>query len=553
MTGLETALTTECSARGCCAVMAEAIHRTAGRQRIRYVDWGKGMLTLILLAGLLIKFFSSSGIASFIQVNSDMAPEGYDIFEDVSFADSSVPGFKEYAASFQAAYPEEEIRAGVEACVGYEENDAWVTPVLYTDYEGISGDSIYTGAGSLTEFVINVETEGFYHMALEYYPLPGSGADIERSILIDGVLPYREMSQVSFGRVWKAEAEAPEWIVSDCSDGTGYLDEPLSVYLTEGEHRISLLAIKEPVLIHQIVLRNEKPVREYAQAKTFWDAVGIKAAKGQTIHIEAEHAARTSSKRPGLEPERGDQALAAELASTFIDGESWKEAGQWIEWEFDVEEAGYYYISLYDCQNYVKGTGVCRKIMIDGAIPFAEMENYHFIYGRTWREDVLSDGTGVPYVFYLKQGHHRIRMETALGDMADLISEIRDSICRICQICFRMKEIAGEDAAEYKEPGQETGLSDLREDLLDVRTQLTGAIVRLQEMTGRHSEGVHALKAVKNSLDGLLDDEACSAGSVRKCGVSLSACRNWADMAVCQPLAVDYINIVPAGQNEKIR
>ncbi len=86
-----------------------------------------------------------------------------------------------------------------------------------------------------------------------------------------------------------------------------------------------------------------------------------------------------------------------------------------------------------------------------------------------------------------------------------------------------------------------------------MRTQLTGAIVRLQEMTGRHSEGVHALKAVKNSLDGLLDDEACSAGSVRECGVSLSACRNWADMAVCQPLAVDYINIVPAGQNEKIR
>ena len=117
MTGLETALTTECSASGCGAVMAEAIHRTAGRQRIRYVDWGKGMLTLILLAGLLIKFFSSSGIASFIQVNSDMAPEGYDIFEDVSFADSSVPGFREYAASFQAAYPEEEIRAGVEACV----------------------------------------------------------------------------------------------------------------------------------------------------------------------------------------------------------------------------------------------------------------------------------------------------------------------------------------------------------------------------------------------------------------------------------------------------
>lgn len=542
MTGLETALTAECGVDGCGALMAGTVHRTAGRQRIRYADRGQRVLAAILLAGLLMKCFSF-----FDMTDMDRCVEGDDVFEDVTYANGSAAGFREYTAAFPAVYPEEEIRAGAEACVRYEEDDVGRTPVLYTDYEGRAGDSIYTGNDSLTEFVINVETEGFYRMALEYYPVPGSGADIERSILLDGELPYRELGRVRFGRVWKEGTEAPGWIVSDCRDSMGYVDEPLAVYLTEGEHRISLLAVKEPMLVYQVVLRNEKPVQAYAQVKTFWDAVGIKAAGGATIHMEAEQAARASSKMLVSVQQREEPVPAAKKDGTFIDGEDWKEAGQWIEWEFDVEEAGYYYISLYDRQNYVKGTGVCRKIMIDGRIPFAEMENYHFTYGRSWREETLSDAEGVPYVFYLKQGSHRIRMEAVPGDVAGLAGEVWDSVSRFHQICCRIRENAGEETEGGRDPGPDACLSELREELSAVGARLQDTIIRLQELTGRYSDGVRALKALQDSLADLSCGGACSARRVRKYEDRLRACRNWADLAVLQPLAVDYINIVPAG------
>lgn len=543
-TGLETAMTAECSAGGCAAVMAE--ERAAGGCRIWYADWGRSIVTVILMAGLLIKVFFSFGMAPFIQPNADAEMDVHDILADGGFVNGFVSGYKEYVMAYQPVYPEAEIRAGVEACVRYEENDVEVPPVFYRDYEELSGDSIYTRVGSLTEFVVNVEEEGFYHMALEYYPVMGSGADIVRSILIDGELPYREMSRVKFDCVWRAESEEKKWIVSDCSDSMGYLSEPLTVYLTEGEHRISLLASKEPLLIHQIIFRNEKRVQEYVQVKAFWDAVGIKAAKGRTVRIEAENAVSASSKRLCPAQEGEGTIAAAKQKTGFVGGEEWKETGQWIEWEFNVEEAGYYHILLCDCQNYVKEISVGRKIMIDGSIPFTEMENYHFGYGRDWREDVLSDEEGIPYVFYLKQGHHRIRMEAVPGDVADMIGEVWDNVFRFDQACAQIKDSVGENGGAGEEAGWEISLINLRNEMVDARMNINNVIGELQEMTGRRSDGVQALRALRSSLDDILDDGAYSARNAETFETSLCAFRDWADAAASQPLAIDYIDIVPA-------
>lgn len=549
MTGLETAMTAECSAGGCGAVMAE--ERAAGGCRIWYADWGRSIVTVILMAGLLLKVFFFFGMAPFTQPNADAEMDVNDILADAGFVNGSVSGYKEYVTAYKPVYPEAEIRAGVEACVRYVENDVEVPPVFYRDYEELSGDGIYTRAGSLTEFVVNADVEGFYHIALEYYPVMESGADIVRSILIDGELPYREMNRVKFDRVWRAETEEKKWIVSDCSDSMGYLDEPLTVYLTEGEHRISLFASKEPLLIHQVIFRNEKTAQEYVQVKAFWDAVGIKAAKGQTVRIEAENAVSASSKQLCPAQEGEGTIAVAKQRTGFAGGEGWKEAGQWIEWEFNVEEAGYYHILLCDCQNYVKEISVGRKIMIDGTIPFAEMENYHFGYGRDWREDVLSDEAGIPYVFYLKQGHHRIRMEAVPGDVADMIGEVWDNVFRFDQACGQIKGSASENGGAGEEAGQEISLKDLRNEMVDARMNINNVIGELQEMTGRRSDGVQALRALRSSLDDILDDGAYSARNAETFETSLRAFRNWADAAASQPLAIDYIDIVPA--TEKIR
>lgn len=60
---------------------------------------------------------------------------------------------------------------------------------------------------------------------------------------------------------------------------------------------------------------------------------------------------------------------AKALLNNSIGGNSWRLVGQWIEWDFDVPEDGYYDITLYDKQNFSRGIHVSRRITIDGEVP----------------------------------------------------------------------------------------------------------------------------------------------------------------------------------------
>lgn len=396
-----------------------------------YEERRKSLLTLFLLAGLVLKICYSMEMPSFAQSGSaqnsssqgSFGVEAYDTFpESIGMADP-VPGYREYAAAFAAVYPKQEIRVGVEDCVGDERNaDAAV---------GYSrcADGIYTKEGSLVEFCVPVEEEGFYDLALEYLPLAGSDAAIECSILIDGEVPCRELERVCYDRIRTLEGgcsltEQDGWITGVTYDRERRIAEPLSVYLTEGTHTVAVLSRKEPMLLHQIIFSPGKQVREYRQVKGFWDAVGIRDAGGKTITIEARQAVRASGQMEDPVQEEAAmsvmpvrlQACAKEAKCSAVGGSSWNRAGDWFEWEFDVEEAGYYHISLYDRQNYARGTSAYRKIMLDDAVPFREMERYGFAYRWGWREEMLSDDAGTPYVFYLKEGRHTLRVEAVPGE-----------------------------------------------------------------------------------------------------------------------------------------
>ena len=62
------------------------------------------------------------------------------------------------------------------------------------------------------------------------------------------------------------------------------------------------------------------------------------------------------------------------MKNNSIGGKSWRLTGQWLEYEFEVEEDGYYLLSFYAKQNFSRGTYVSRKIYLDGKVPFDKPE-----------------------------------------------------------------------------------------------------------------------------------------------------------------------------------
>ena len=235
-----------------------------------------------------------------VEARTELEMDDYDDIVSTYSVDDSVLDYNDYVQNFNAVYPDKTITAGAESCVRYDEDDKETEPVIYKDYEGMSGDSLYTSENSLIEFEVDVKEEGFYNISLEYFPIKGKNSAIERSVFIDGELPYSELSMVTFYRIWEYDADSykaangskaytwekdnqgndckpsmkenPEWISEYMYDSDGYITSPLSVYMTKGKHTITLLSMREPMVIHSITLSNAADKPSYAQVKSGNDA-----------------------------------------------------------------------------------------------------------------------------------------------------------------------------------------------------------------------------------------------------------------------------------------
>lgn len=53
----------------------------------------------------------------------------------------------------------------------------------------------------------------------------------------------------------------------------------------------------------------------------------------------------------------------------YIGGDAWRDAGQWIEWDFDVPENGWYNITIKGRQTYNRGSVSSRILYLDGKFP----------------------------------------------------------------------------------------------------------------------------------------------------------------------------------------
>ena len=536
--------------------------------------WKKA-LVLVLAAVLLVTVYPGLYRESGAQTDLSM-----DEFEDIIGTyniDDSILSYKDYVKQYDTAkYPTAVVEIGAKDYVRYEEGGKAATPEVYKDYEGMAGDSLLTTEDSLIEYDVTIPEEGFYNLTFVYYPVPGKNSDIERSIFIDGNLPFKEFSMTTFSRVWTCEVdettadengvivkvwekdnqgndvkpgmkEIPEWQSRYVYDSDGYITTPLSVYFTKGEHTISVVSIKEPMLINKIVLDHAEETPAYAEVKAAWDAQGAKDSTGKVITIEAEYATKTSSQMlyPTQDQASADvvPASAKELLNNTIGGNSWRLVGQWIEWEFEVKEGGYYEIALHDKQNFSRGVAVSRRVTIDGEVPFAELNNYEFNYEQNWRTDVLAGENGEAFKFYLEAGKHTIRMENVLGDFSEIVGLVEEAVQQLNDIYRSIIKVTGVAPDTYRDYQLEATLPELTGKLVQAREILNLALEKLEVVAGKNSDKKTVLLTMRDQLDDVIKDNEYVVRVIGSFKTNIRACGNWITQVISQPLALDCITI----------
>lgn len=512
---------------------------------------------------MMVCFMIVSILAAAGSRNTAYAVTDYDLEEYAAKMDSFTEneGYRDYLEALEEA-ERPEVTIEIDAADYVRVSD--MEPEEYTDYEGMSGISILTGEEGLIEYEVTIEQAGLYELGLEYYPTEGKSAAIQRGIFIDGELPFQEFSSLEFQRIWKNETEewevdnqgndikpgqveAPEWTVGWCYDSEGYVTDRLAVYLSEGTHTITLVSVREPMMLRRLILTNNRQPEAYEEVLRETSEAGAQDSSGYLQVVEAEHATKKSSQMLYPVQDQSSPAIAPysakELKNNTIGGNSWRLVGQWLEWEFEVPEDGYYNLGVHVKQNFVKGIYVSRKIMIDGEVPFEEMNDYGFSYEQNWRQELLSDEDGNPYRFYLTAGTHTIRMEVVLGEFSEIISDVEEILSELNRIYRRVIRIIGVEPAQYRDYQIERSLPGLADDTAAASAALTAVIDRLIEVAGSGSDRETVLVTMRDQLDLLTEDVEMFSNVIGSYKTNMSAVGTWITQVLEQPLQLDALYI----------
>lgn len=458
----------------------------------------------------------------------------------------------------------EMIRPNHEVMIDYSYVDlssSGVTVIDGQDYSKMD-QLILTDESGKLNFEFSVPESGYYNLEMTYFPIEGKSSRIERRLLINDVMPIRAASRITFERVWKNERdtflkdrngndiiprqiESPKWITEIINDSEGLVPGNLLFYFEQGNNTLSLISLKEPLLIENIRLFQAEEVEDY---QTYLETNMTKPdllsgdemiiIQGQNIHEKSSPTLYPISDRtsPITTPQSSYQLLA-----NAGGGYNWRVVGDWMSYTFDVESPGFYQISVRAKQSYIRGAYVSRELRINGEVPFKEVSNIPFVYSGNFtlyelgKEDV--------YKFYLEEGTHEISLEVVLGDFNAPIREVGEVINDLNKAYRDIIMITTAQPDLYRDYQLTTRLPQLLSTFRATKETLEKISSDFYTMTNESSQHTVILDKVALQLDAFLEKPETIHSRLAEYQNNISALGTWILEIKEQPLAIDYIAI----------
>jgi len=424
-------------------------------------------------------------------------------------------------------------------------------------YEG-EDNVLLTNENSKVTWNVDVSEAGYYNLVLDYYPYEGKSTSIQRAIYINGEIPFDGAKNITFYRIWAnatsvktdingndirpSQEEKPFWRTSYFVDNVGYINNPYVFYFEAGDNTISLEGVREPLMIKSIHVLSIKDLIDYDDYKSLHSDAEI--VNEDINFIQTENQAYSSS--PTLYPLNDRTSMqtipnSAKLVKmNTIGGNNWRVAGDFITWTFDVDKAGLYAMSFRVKQRLATGMNVYRNIYIDEQIPFKEMKNYAFTYDNKWR--IQTVGTkDEPYLFYLTEGRHTIKMEVSLGEYGALIGQIQTSIDKLNKLYREILVYTGAEPDQYRDYQLEERIDNLVGRIQAERDNLAEIREKIIEISGSKSEKTGILDTVILQLDDFIDKPREIHTQLLTFNSNISSLGTLVLLLSAQPLELDYI------------
>lgn len=467
--------------------------------------------------------------------------------------------------AYQKQYADEAFPQALTEIPAHKHVGVTGAALVEAEYEGQKGSALrFQKQGDAADFSVTADQAGLYHIALLYQPIAGekSLTKPELSLAVDGEVPYEEGNNLFLEQPWanterKQEYDAmpeqaalEEWTRMSLRDPEGHSTEALYFYLSKGVHTITLTHQKGEWLLWGIAVYNEAPALRYAEQQKQYSAAGYQEASGGFCQsIQAEDYVRKSDSTILPDSDPSDPSTLPNSPSgqlfNYIPGSRYKAAGQWIEWEVTVPQAGLYQIDMRVRQDVKNGLESARRLLIDGKLPFMECDELLFPYDGSWYFFTPKQD-GEACRFYLDKGTHTIRMEVTPGGLISNYIAIYDYIARLNALYRKVVAITGFSADKYRDYNLKSTVPGLSEELDALRKGLEEQKNAIIAQNGKAGEQLSSLQALVNLLGvfcGNPDKIPLKLDTFKGYIESLSA---WNAALNEQPLDLDYIRIYTA-------
>ena len=390
------------------------------------------------------------------------------------------------------------------------------------------------------------------------------------------------------------QLQAPEWRRYVISDSDGYThsydltnaqgetvtydSEYFGFVLSpneKGEVKITLEGVNEPMALSTLTLMPYKAADTYAVYREKLKAMGISDAQGNdVIKLEAENPTKTSSNVVYPVEDRASALTSpvdpsVQLLNT-IGGEKWATPGQWVEYTFSVESAGWYDIYTRFKQSYLDGMYTSRALTITtnyteeeylakyqntagyyNGLPFSEASGLRYDYSSDWQVTKLSS-TGrlddQSYQLYFEAGVvYTINLKVTFGTMSATVREIERILNALNDAYLSIVQYTGPTPDAYRD----YNFYRMLPDTLDVLFAEKEAIYELSEFL---REGAGVSSTYTGTCDKLVDligkmvvrgGEGIASGLKNFKAYSGGIGTFLGDVKT-QPLQIDYFMIQPA-------
>ncbi len=428
---------------------------------------------------------------------------------------------------------------------------------------------VWANGAGWVEWTVQVPEDGLYELEATYLSTQkDSSSSIFYGLTIDGRFPFSEAKNFEFAKRWKdkdvpfqkdslgneirsMQVENRGWLTARLTN-YAVSSVPLQLHLTSGSHTLRFIAKNESMTWGGIRLIAPEAIPSYADYR---QANGGKADGGSASswHVKLEGERYDQKSHPSVQTgNQNEPHVSPEghgyMVFNILDGQRWKNAGEWAEWSFEAPASGWYEIDVKYFQGFVGKANVFRTVLIDGKSPFQELKDYPFSYNSKLEIHTLSSAEGEPFQFYLEQGKHTLRLVTDLAPLYPVVLDLQHVIENLHDIEQQLRKLTGDYGTNSVDLNRtwdiQSYFPELETQLGGIRDQMKLTMDYLNGRNQSRTDAAESLKIGVAIVESLMQDVDQIPNKLGKFGDLQMRIGSWMDKLLRNGgMSIDFIVI----------